>query len=163
MISNGLKLDMIFIQHVMGFLSPRQCSGIENTQLIKLINVIQQATCCNKQTSFCLFVCLRFIVPLENFSLIWRRHYNGEGLQILTYAQHSWPLSSEGSLTCHTYCDTGHPFIMVISEDPWNSHLLPTLLPLCISWPLIPKENKFWVKSVNVMYFFENLLLYFWT
>ena len=42
-----------------------------------------------------------------------------EGLQILTYARHSWPLSSEGSLACHTYCDTGHiiPFIMVISED----------------------------------------------
>ena len=37
---------------------------------------------------------------------------------------HSWPLSSEGSLACHTYCDTGHPFIMVISEDPWYSHLL---------------------------------------
>ena len=37
----------------------------------------------------------------------------GEGLQILTYARHSWPLSSEGSLACHTYCDTGHPFIMV--------------------------------------------------
>ena len=31
----------------------------------------------------------------------------GEGLQ-----------SSEGSLACHTNCDTGHPFIMVISEDP---------------------------------------------
>ena len=42
----------------------------------------------------------------------------GEGLQILTYARHSWPLSSERSLACHTYCDTGHPFIMVISEDP---------------------------------------------
>ena len=27
----------------------------------------------------------------------------GEGLQILTYARHSWP----GSLTCRTYCDTG--------------------------------------------------------
>ena len=24
---------------------------------------------------FCLFVCLGFFVPLENFSLIWRRHY----------------------------------------------------------------------------------------
>ena len=24
---------------------------------------------------FCLFVCLGFIVPLENFSLIWRRHH----------------------------------------------------------------------------------------
>ena len=23
------------------------------------------------------------------------------------------------------YCDTGHPFIMVISEDPWYSQLLP--------------------------------------
>ena len=39
----------------------------------------------------------------------------GEGLQILTYAQLSWP---EGFLACRAYCDTGHPFIMVISEDP---------------------------------------------
>ena len=38
----------------------------------------------------------------------------GEGLQILTYARHSW------GLACHTYCDTGHSLIMVISisEDP---------------------------------------------
>ena len=35
----------------------------------------------------------------------------------LTYARHSRPFSSEGSLACHTYCDTGHPFMMVISED----------------------------------------------
>ena len=41
-----------------------------------------------------------------------------EGLQVLTCARHSWPLSNEGSLVCHNYCDTGHPFIMVISEDP---------------------------------------------
>ena len=40
----------------------------------------------------------------------------GEGLRILTYARHSWPLSSEGSLAWHTYCDTGLPFIMVISD-----------------------------------------------
>ena len=39
-----------------------------------------------------------------------------EGLQILNYARHSWPFSSEGSLACHTYCDTGHPFIIVISR-----------------------------------------------
>ena len=51
----------------------------------------------------------------------------GEDLQILTYARHSWPLSSEGSLACHIYCDTGHPFKMVISEDPWHSHLLPSV------------------------------------
>ena len=51
----------------------------------------------------------------------------GEGLKFLTYAGHSLPLSSEGSLACHTYCDTGHPFIMVISEDPRHSHLLPSV------------------------------------
>ena len=38
----------------------------------------------------------------------------GEGLQIWTYPRQS---SSEGSLACHAYCDTGNPFIMVISED----------------------------------------------
>ena len=43
----------------------------------------------------------------------------GEGLQMLSYARDSRPLSTEGSLSCHTNCDTGHPFIMVISEDPW--------------------------------------------
>ena len=74
-----------------------------------------------------LFVCLEFSVPLENFSLIWRRHHCRWRLQILTYARHSWPMSSEGSLTCHTHCDTGLSFIMVISEDPWHSHLLPSV------------------------------------
>ena len=29
-----------------------------------------------------------------------------------------------GFFSVPTYCDTGHPFIMVISEEPWNSHLL---------------------------------------
>ena len=33
----------------------------------------------------------------------------GEGLQILTYTRHLWPLWSESSLACQTYCDT-HPF-----------------------------------------------------
>ena len=51
----------------------------------------------------------------------------GERLQILTCARHSWPLSSECSFACHSYCDTEHPSIMVISEDPWHSHLLPSV------------------------------------
>ena len=49
----------------------------------------------------------------------------GERLQILTFTRHSWPLSIEGSLACHTYSDTGYPFILVISEDPSHSHQLP--------------------------------------
>ena len=67
----------------------------------------------------CLFVCFGgFIVPLRNFLLYGNATIAGEGLQILTYARLSWPLSSKGSLAYHTYCDMGHPFIMVISEDP---------------------------------------------
>ena len=54
----------------------------------------------------------------------------GEGLQILTCARHSRPLSSESSLACHTYCDTGIHLksFMVISEDPWHPHLLPSVM-----------------------------------
>ena len=63
----------------------------------------------------CLFGVLR---PTREFFHSYRDlNITGEGLQILTYARHSWPLSSEGYLACHTYCDTGHPFIKVISED----------------------------------------------
>ena len=49
---------------------------------------------------------------IPGFLLVWgftshsRIFHSYEGLQILTYARHSWPLSSEGSLPCHTYCDT---------------------------------------------------------
>ena len=68
----------------------------------------------------CLLVLFLFVVyrPFRKFFRI-----AGEGLQILT-SLHSLPLSSEGSLACHTYCVTGHPFIMAISEDSWHSHLL---------------------------------------
>ena len=59
----------------------------------------------------------------------------------LYYARHSWLLSSEDSLTCHTHGDTGLPFIMVITEDPWQSHLLPSV----------------WQWSCDYMYLFKGL------
>ena len=76
------------------------------------------------------FVCL-FVWSLSSHSIIFHSYGDviiaGEGMQILTYDRHLWPMSSEGSLTCHTYCDTDLPFIMVISEDPCHSHLLPSV------------------------------------
>ena len=82
-----------------------------------------------------LFVCLRLFVPLENFSPIWRHHLAGEGLQILSYSRHSWPLSSEGSLACHIYCDTGHPFLMVISKEPVTLEPIAERLTVELSLP----------------------------
>ena len=66
------------------------------------------------------FLCLGFFVPVEKFSLT----IAAEGLQLhtLSFAQRSWPLSSEVSLACHTYTVTWG-----ISEDPWHSYLLPSV------------------------------------
>ena len=79
----------------------------------------------SKQSFFFLF---RIFAPLENLSLTWNR----QKAPILSYTRHSWQLSSEGSLACHTYCDTSHPFIMVISEDPPVAERLTVELSLCI-------------------------------
>ena len=46
-----------------------------------------------------------------------------EGLHILTYARHSWPLGSVDSLACYNYFDTWHLLIMLTPEDPWHSHV----------------------------------------
>ena len=67
------------------------------------------------------FVCLEFNVLLIIFSFIWRSHHYRWWAS--NFDLYSYPLRSEGYLACHTYCDTGHPFIMVISEDPWHSLL----------------------------------------
>ena len=76
---------------------------------------------------------LGLIVPLENFSLIWRCHH-----------YRWWPLSSEGFLACNTFCDTGHPFIMVILEDPWHAHLLPSAW----KWMFVLLQEKGYVKTL---------------
>ena len=82
-------------------------------------------------------------VPIENFSLMWRRHHADEGLQILTYTRHLRPLSTEGILACPTYCSTGHPFKMVISENPWHSYLLPSV------WQWSCHDQFLWLGSVT--------------
>ena len=72
------------------------------------------------------FVCL-FVVFRPTREFFTRVTITCEGLQIMTNARISWPFSSEGSLACHTYSDTGQSFIMVISDDPWHSHLLQSV------------------------------------
>ena len=70
---------------------------------------------------------VRFVVSHSiNFHSYGEVTIGGERLQ-MTHDRHSWPLSSKCTLTCHTYCDTGPPFIMVISENPSHSHPLPNV------------------------------------
>ena len=73
----------------------------------------------------CLFVSCLFGIFRPTWDFL--THMETSPLLVRADARHSSPLSSEGSLACKTYCDTGHPFIMVISEDPRHSHLLPSV------------------------------------
>ena len=60
---------------------------------------------------YCVFVCL-FVWGFTSYSRILYSYGDvtntSEGLQILAYTMHSWPLSSEGSSTYHTYYDKGN-------------------------------------------------------
>ena len=79
-------------------------------------------------TMNCLFACLFwFSSHLRIFHSYGEVIITSEGVQILIYARYSWPLTSEGFLVCHTHCDTEHLFILVIFEDPWQSHLLSSV------------------------------------
>ena len=64
---------------------------------------------------------------LKTISLLCRRHHIQIRASFITNARHSLPLNIKGSLACHTYFDTRHPFIIVISEDPRHSHPLPSV------------------------------------
>ena len=69
-------------------------------------------------------ICLGFSYQSRIFHSFGDVTITDEELQILVYTQHSWPLSSEGSLVCHTYCDTGHPFV-------WSSLRTHNTLTCC--------------------------------
>ena len=72
------------------------------------------------------FICLIVVFhPTQEFFYSYGdATITGEGLQILTYAWHSWPLSSEGSLACHVYGASvynGH------LREPVTLHLLSSV------------------------------------
>ena len=99
------------------------CNQMHLVQCLPIVTIFDFFSIRSQYFFVCLCVCLGFIIPLENFSRIWKITITGEVLQTLTNARHSWPLRSQDFLTCRYYFDTGQPFIMVIS-DPWHSRLL---------------------------------------
>ena len=83
-----------------------------------------------------MFVCLfEFFVPMKNFPVIWRRDhclYRAAKFDLFCLFEFAYS-SSEGSLACYSYCDTEHPFFMVISKDQWHTPISECLageLPL---------------------------------
>ena len=74
---------------------------------------------------FCLFVCILGggFRPIRDFST----HMETSLLPVKGckfFHLCSALMAIEHSIACHTFCNTWHRFIMVISEDPWHSHLM---------------------------------------
>ena len=92
--------------------------------------------------------CLEFLSHSNIFHFFGDVTIFGEGLQNLTSVRHSWSFSSEGSLACHAYCDTGHPFIMVISDlGPVTLTPIAERLAVELSLPVLTTQVCFDRKS----------------
>jgi hypothetical protein len=77
----------------------------------------------------CLFVLSR----TSNFSAIWRL----SPLPVTGLCLALTAFSSEGSSTCHTYCDTGPPFLRSYLKESWFSLLNAVLLAKEQSLPIL--------------------------
>jgi hypothetical protein len=91
----------------------------------------------------CLFVCFesheQFFSYLATVTIAGDRAANLDLCLVLT------AFSSEDSFTCHTYCDTGPPFLRSYPKDPWfyllnvvllaKEQSLPILNALGLTWP----------------------------
>ena len=87
--------------------------------MISCIFIIERSTI--RTRNYCSFACT-FVWSFSSHSRILHSYEDvpitGEGLPILNYARHLWPLSSRVLQHASHTCHTRHLFIMVIFEDP---------------------------------------------
>jgi hypothetical protein len=84
-----------------------------------------------------LFVCL-FWVARAIFQLSGDCHYyRRQGCKFRPMLSACTAFSSEGSFTCHIYCDTGPPFLRSYLKDPWFCPLNAVLLAKEQSLPFL--------------------------
>ena len=97
-----------------------------------------------KQNLFTTFDFFLFVWGLSSHSKSFHSYgdviITGEGLQVFDLCSALMVMSSKDSLACHTYSDEGYTFIMVNSEDPWHSNILPIVWHW--SWQCLLLRNK---------------------
>jgi hypothetical protein len=85
-------------------------ADIDDNDLDQLLSTLEEATCIS------LFVCFesheQFFSYLATVTIAGDRTANLDLCLALT------AFSSEGSFTCHTYCETGPPFLRSYPKDP---------------------------------------------
>ena len=72
-------------------------------------------------------------------------------LVIFTLWNSHMAIEQWGFLAYYTYCDTGHLFIIVNSEDPWHSHLLPSVLKWSCHYLFLRYRSvEAWIQTPNL-------------
>ena len=128
-------------------------SGLFFQYFIKSLSLSLSLSLCVSVWFACLFV-WGFTSHSRFFHIYGDVTITGEGLQMLTYARHLWPLSSEGSLntkpsTCEandlTDCVTAAVYMYICSKgDIWYLNMY-MIWYLFISKPLLILRQTFWV------------------
>jgi hypothetical protein len=83
----------------------------------------------------CLFVC--FESHEQFFNYLATVTITGDGAANLDLCLALTAFSSEGSFTCHTYCNMGPPFLRSYPKDPWFYLLNAVLLAKEQSLPIL--------------------------
>jgi hypothetical protein len=80
-------------------------------------DIYRRTTSLGSEQNVCLFICFKsheqFFSYLATVTIAGDRDANSDLCLALT------AFSREGSFTCHTYCDTGPPFLRSYPKDPW--------------------------------------------
>jgi hypothetical protein len=84
----------------------------------------------------CVFVCL-FWAARAIFSYLAAVTISSDRAANLDLCLALTAFSSDDSLTCHTYCDTGPPFLTSYSKDPWFSLLNAVIIAKEQSLPIL--------------------------
>ena len=104
------------------------------------------------RTCIYLFVCLGIYIPLDNF--IWRRHHyrwRAANFYLCSalMAIEKWMFFSVLHLLWH-----GASFLIVISEDPWHSHLLRLTMELPL--PVFTTYIITMIRIKNIDYVYKD-------
>jgi hypothetical protein len=121
------KLLKFRIHHLSGKMRTIYSSAFKKPEVVNEVRRLHDNFVLVPADTLSSFVCLFVYSRTSNFSAVWwLSPLPVTGLQNLAYARRSGPLSREGSLSCHTYCDTGPRFVKILL---WMSFIF-TFYPL---------------------------------
>jgi hypothetical protein len=131
--------------HSLGYTSV-PCLMFIQQRFLKILSS-QHILTCISSLIVCLFVCFE---SHEQFSsYLATVTITGDGATNLDLCLALTAFSREGYFTCHTYCDTGPPFLRSYPKGPWFYLLNAVLLAKGQSLPILHSISNAKISSQN--------------